>query len=197
MPMTSPSNRKTYLVTSRKKALAEISGHIGTGKKLLETNVTTMHELQDLKNRYRKWREYGALILTNNFSDDTYAAELKSQAGVVYSGPELDVRYEYFRRDFSRDITTLESIEEMLPKIPTKPRAAQPRSDTPATAPTVNQHFYAPVSNAIGSNRGRASQSSSTLMPAGDSKRWQIFIALLAIVPIVVGAYIAYRLHWV
>lgn len=198
--MSETPAQTTYLVMPNKEALARVSGHIKTGKELLENPITNNTELTDVKARYRKWRAYGIQLLKNMFSDDSIAKPLQNDSGVVYTGPDFEGRYQQYRRDFLRDITTLESVEEMLPIMPRKPRGTQPKPQKRTTSPSVTQHFHGPVSNAIGINNGRAGQKSKRT-GASDGKPWQLFLTLLgvvgAIAAAVIAAYIAYREHWV
>lgn len=195
--MADDQGKTTYLTTPRKEALNKVSGHVGTGKKLLETPVSNLDELRDIKARYRKWREYGAQLLKNMFSDNSLADQLKNNTGIVYTGPDFDGRYKQFRDDFSKDITTLESIEETLPIMPLKPRYTPPKREQQKASPSVTQHFHGPVNNAIGVNSGHAHQKSRQTGSSADGKLWQLFLALLSIAGAAAVAYIAYRMHWV
>ncbi|HET8671868.1 MAG TPA: hypothetical protein VFM05_14980, partial [Candidatus Saccharimonadales bacterium] len=154
--------------------------------------------LRDIKARYRKWREYGVQLLKNMFSDDSIAAKLQDDSGVVYTGPDLDERYRYFRNDFLQDITTLESIEEMLPIMPKGPRSKQMGHQGQSASASTFQTFHGPVGNVIGSNNGHVAQNDTNQAAShGGSKWWQLFLALLGVAGAVAAAYIAHRLHWV
>ncbi len=188
----------TYLAMPSDEALARLSGHIGTGKQLLETRVTNADELRDIKARYRKWREYGVQLLKNIFSDSSVAAKLQNDSGVVYTGPDLDERYRYFRNDFLQDITTLESIEEMLPIMPKAPRSKLAEHRGQSAGTSLSQTFHGPVGNVVGSNSGNVAQNGTNPAKSHDgSKGWQLFLALLGVAGTVAAAYLAHRLHWV
>ncbi len=195
--MSETSGQKTHLVMPDEEALARVSGHIRTGKQLLEAQVSNADELRDIKARYRKWREYGIQLLKNIFSDDSVAERLQGGGGIVYTGPDFEGRYQQFRSDFLQDITTLESIEETLPIMPRKPRDTSPKPMQQEAPGPVTQNFHGHVSNVIGSNSGQASQGSTTQAgSSGGGKMWQLFLALLGIAGVIAAAYIAYRMHW-
>lgn len=196
--MTARATPETYLIMPSDEALARVSSHIGTGKQLLETSVTNADELRDIKARYRKWREYGVQLLKNMFSDDSVAAKLQNDSGVVYTGPDLDESYSHFRNDFLQDITTLESIEEMLPIIPKASRGKQTERQDQKAETSVIQAFHGSVGNVIGSSSGHVAQNKTNPAVSHDgNKWWQLFLALLGVAGTVAAAYIAHRLHWV
>lgn len=196
--MATKNNPGTYLLMPPDEALARLSGHIGSGKQLLETHITNADELRDIKARYRKWREYGVRLLKNMFSDDSLAAKLEDESGVVYTGPNLDERYRYFRNDFLHDITTLESIEEMLHIMPTAPRDKPEKHQDKTSASPVTQTFHGSVGNVVGSNSEHSVQNGTNPAKSHDGSRWwQLFLALLGVAGTVAAAYLAHRLHWV
>ncbi|HSX28403.1 MAG TPA: hypothetical protein VLF60_03045 [Candidatus Saccharimonadales bacterium] len=197
--MAAKATADTYLVMPSEEASARVSGHIGTGKQLLETSVTNADELRDMRARYRKWREYGVQLLKNMFSDDSIAARLQDDSGVVYTGPDLDERYRYFRNDFLQDITTLESIEEMLSIMPKAPRNKPEEHQGQSAGTSVSQTFQGPVENVIGSSSGHADQNGTDnqTAPSDGTKWWQLFLALLGVAGTIAVAYIAHWLHWV
>ncbi len=118
-----------------------ISGHIAKGKKLLEQPVPNAVELESAKADYRKWRDYAKEMLNQTFNNTSMSRSLNHAGFITMGTRNLRSRIEDYMDDFSRDITTLESIEERLPLIPESEGARITSQDVVKDKVTSNKVF--------------------------------------------------------
>lgn len=116
-PKISPS-----LVIPRVNAEEKLRERIAKGKEIQSTKISTIAQLDELRNEQKKWNDYNVELLLRCFDTDEISKVHAGTSGygVIVMNASPQQRHQSFIEGIGKQITSLESILHRLELIPEK-----------------------------------------------------------------------------
>jgi len=107
---------KTALLVPHDAASQKITKQIEDGNKLLGSEIHNEYEFDDLRSKYRRWKDYSKELLKTLFNTEELASELSRSGGglLILNQIPLAVETRNLKNDIRRDVERLVSIHERL-----------------------------------------------------------------------------------
>ena len=106
----------------------EIDERLVKGQALLDAPGTTESELRERRDAYYTWTDYNKALIRRSFDVAKPSEDYARETLVAAVGASLDQRWELLRRDISRKMRRLRSLQDQVSLFQMHPDAVQPAS---------------------------------------------------------------------